>query len=90
MSRRHAPTRRWHVGDRCLTPVEIRMAYPPPVTRTYWEQGVVVAVRGDRIVVRRYSWEHVHPWWELRVPPRHRGNCSYRGTWQGRGSRVAA
>ena len=71
MSRRRAPARRWHVGDLCLAPTEARIGYPPPLTRTYWEPSIVVAVRGDRVVVRRHRWEHVHPWWELRQPPKH-------------------
>jgi hypothetical protein len=78
MSRRKPPTQRWHVGDRCLTPVEIPMARGG--TRTDWRGGEVVAVRGDRIIVRYYRWERSYPWWQLRVPPRPRGNCRYRYT----------
>lgn len=49
-------------------------------TRTYWTRCEVVAVRGDRVVVRRHRWETVHPWWALRVPPKPRGHCHYRYT----------
>jgi hypothetical protein len=70
MSRRRAPVRRWHVGDRVIAAYEVRMGYPPPLTRTYWRHGVVIAVRGDRVVVQSRGWEYTHPWWELREPPR--------------------
>ena len=48
------------------------MAYPPPMTRTYWRAGVVVAVRGDQVIVQSRSHLYRHPWWELREPPRYR------------------
>lgn len=69
MSRRHAPVRRWRVGDRCQTPTEVRLAHGG--TRTYWQDAEVVAVRGERVVVRRYSWEFEHLWWELRPASKH-------------------
>lgn len=72
MARRRAPDRRWHVGDRCIAAYEVRMGYPPPVTRTYWRAGVVIAARGDHLVVQSRGHEYIHPWWELREPPKHR------------------
>jgi hypothetical protein len=76
MSRRQAPARRWHVGDPCWTPIELRMARGG--IRTDWQPGEVVAVRGDQVVVRQYRWEKAYPWWRLRVPPRHVSAGRYR------------
>jgi hypothetical protein len=71
MSRRRAPVRRWHVGDWCIAAHEVRMGHRDRhVTRTYWRLGVVVAVRGDRLVIQSHGHLYVHPWWELRDAPR--------------------
>jgi hypothetical protein len=49
------------------------MAHPNrPVTRTYWRRGVVIAVRGDRVIIQSRGFLYTHPWWELRDPPRYR------------------
>lgn len=37
-----------------------------------------VAVRGDRVVVRRSRWETEHPCWELRVKPKPLGHAMAR------------
>jgi hypothetical protein len=75
MSRRRASQHRWHVGDRCQVPNRYQLA-GRSVTR--WENAEVVAVRGDRVVVRRWSFETEHPGWELREPPRHLGHAMAR------------
>lgn len=67
MSRRHAPTRHWHVGDHCQTP-HYQQGHVAG-----WQDGEVVALRGDLVVVRQYRWESEHPAWELRQPPAHVG-----------------
>ena len=46
------------------------MGYPPPMTRTYWRRGVVIAVRGDHVIIESHGHEYLHGWWELRDPPR--------------------
>jgi hypothetical protein len=86
MARRRAPARRWHVGDACRVPTEGHTVYPP-YHNTHWQRAEVVAVRGDRVVVRCYGWERVHPWWEVCPPLKPRGNCRWRTNWQGRKSR---
>jgi hypothetical protein len=72
VSRRKPPLHHWHVGDSCQ------------VSHTYWFNsrprtsiltGEVVAVRGERVVVDCYGFESEHCWWELRVPPKPRGNA---------------
>lgn len=76
MSRRHAPVRRWHVGDRVSFPYEHRIPAGDSFrTVTRWGVGEVVAVRGDRVVVRYIRWEREWPGWALRRPWRHRGNA---------------
>lgn len=67
MSRRHAPTWHWRVGDRCQVPW-YRAGHV-----VGWRNAEVVAVRGDRVVVRMYHWETEHPGWEVRQPPAHVG-----------------
>lgn len=74
MSRRKPPPRRWHVGDRCQVPTYLRIqSTGRSVTR--WTDAEVVAVRGDRVVVRQYSFETEHPSWELREKPKPLGNA---------------
>jgi hypothetical protein len=81
MARRHAPTKRWHIGDACQVPYTWR--YGDRVISGWSNNAEVVSVRGDRVVVRWHrhpgaQWEHVYPWWELRVPPKPRAYCRWR------------
>lgn len=68
MSRRKPPSSHWHVGDCC----QVLNVY------RHWQDAEVVAVRGDRVVVRRSRWESVHPCWELRVKPKPLGHAMAR------------
>ncbi len=74
MSRRHAPDRKWHVGDKCLWPVYLRIqSSGKSIVR--WSPGEVVAVRDGKVVVRQYIWETEYNWWEIKPVPRHRGRA---------------
>lgn len=54
MSRRKPPSHRWHVGERCQVSV---VYFIDGREMGRWDNAEVVAVRGDRVVVRRYRWE---------------------------------
>lgn len=75
MSRRKPLPRRWHLGDPCQVPYTYRYG---DRTITGWQDAEVVAVRGDRVVVRRYRWESEHPCCELRRKPKPLGHAMAR------------
>jgi len=75
VSRRKPPSHHWHVGDSCQVLI---VWYLAGRERSHWQDAEVVAVRGDRVVVRRGSWESVHPCWELREKPKPLGNAMAR------------
>lgn len=56
--------RRWRIGDEVLRPWRTRRHATQVIGG--WHRAVVVAIRGDRVIVRCFGHEYEHPGYELR------------------------